>query len=98
MGIDISSKLIVGLPYDDLIEGMSEEEVENVNEMIDNGELDSASPWYDSPRDSWIVGVEVGAYGNSVSNVSFELVNALETFMNLGFNVHPKVYCSPNVY
>ena len=36
MGIDISAKLIYGLPYSDL----PEEILEDVNEMLDNGEFD----------------------------------------------------------
>ena len=52
MGIDISAKLIYGIPYADL----PEEILEGVDEMLDNGELDYASPYYDAPRDGWIVG------------------------------------------
>ena len=36
MGIDISAKLIYGLPYSDL----PEEILGDVNEMLDNSELD----------------------------------------------------------
>ena len=46
MGIDISAKLIYGLPYEDI----PEEILDEVNEMLDDGELDYASPYYDSPR------------------------------------------------
>ena len=52
MGIDISAKLIYGLNYSDL----PEEILEEVNEMLDNGELEYASPYYDAPREEWIVG------------------------------------------
>ena len=45
MGIDISAKLIYGLPYLDL----PEEIREDVNEMLDMGDLDYASPYYDAP-------------------------------------------------
>ena len=58
MGIDISAKLIYGLPYSDL----PEEILEEVNEMLDNGELEYASPYYDAPRDEWIVGVGIEGY------------------------------------
>ena len=55
MGIDISAKLIYGLPYSDL----PEEILDEVDEMLDDGELEYASPYYDAPRDEWIVGVEI---------------------------------------
>ena len=50
MGIDIGAKLIYGLPYSDL----PEEVLEEVDEMLDNGDLDYASPYYDAPRGEWI--------------------------------------------
>ena len=54
MGIHIRAKLIYGLPYSDL----PEEVLEEVNEMLDNGGLDYASPSVlFAPRDEWIVGV-----------------------------------------
>ena len=52
MSIDISAKLLYGTPYSDL----PEEILEEVDEMLDNGELDYASPYYDAPRSEWIVG------------------------------------------
>ena len=61
MGIDISAKLIYGLNYSDL----PEEILEEVDEMLDDGTLGYASPYYDAPRDEWIVGVEVECYATS---------------------------------
>ena len=52
MGIEISAKLIYGLPYSDL----PEEILEEVDEMLDDGSLDYASPYYNAPRHEWIVG------------------------------------------
>lgn len=60
MGIDIGAKLIYGCYYSDL----PEEILEEVNEMLDNGDLDYASPYYDAPRDEWIVGV-LGCIGGN---------------------------------
>ena len=59
MGIDISAKLIYGLPYSDL----PGEILDEVNAMLDDDQLDYASPYYDAPRDEWIVGVEVDCWG-----------------------------------
>lgn len=70
MGIDISAKLIYGCNYSDL----PEEILEDVDEMLDNGDLDYASPYCDAPREEWIVGVEVNCYGKGV----WELKNHLE--------------------
>ena len=61
MGIDISAKLIYGIPYSDLPENI----LKRVDGLLDSGELDYASPYYDAPRDEWIVGVEVECYGCS---------------------------------
>ena len=57
MGIDISAKLIYGLNYSDL----PEEILEDVDEMLDSGDLDYASPYYDAPRNEWIVTTGQGA-------------------------------------
>lgn len=70
MGIDIGAKLIYGLPYSDL----PGEILDEVNEMLYDGSLDCASPYYDAPRDEWIVGVEVDCYGKHI----WDLKNHLE--------------------
>ena len=69
MGIDIEAKLIYGLPYSYLPEEIREE----VNEMLDNGELDCASPYYDAPRDQWIVGVEIMAWRKDHYDLGYEI-------------------------
>ena len=61
MGIDISAKLIYGLPYEDI----PEEILDEVNAMLDDGELEYASPYYDAPRGEWIVGVDVECWGRN---------------------------------
>lgn len=70
MGIDIDAKLIYGIPYSELPEDILDE----VDEMLDNGDLDYASPYYDAPRDEWIVGAGVNCYGKEI----WELKNHLE--------------------
>ena len=95
MGIDISAKLIYGLPYSDL----PEEILEEVNEMLDNGELEYASPYYDAPRDEWIVGVEVTAWkkgnydlGYEISQIGDEIPEAL-----VSDDIDLSVYVTPHV-
>ena len=94
MGIDISAKLIYGLPYSDL----PEEILEEVDEMLDNDELDYASPYYDAPRDDWIVGVDVGCYGHGPEDIESLMGNIklqeLPQSMRL---LDLRVYVTPHV-
>lgn len=69
MGIDISAKLIYVCNYSDL----PEEILEEVNEMLDNGELEYASPYFDAPRDEWIVGVEIAAWKKGHYDLGYEI-------------------------
>ena len=80
MSIDIEAKLIYGCYYSDL----PEEILEDVDEMLDDGDLDYASPWYDAPRNEWIVGVEVNVWeeghyylGYQISNIHEEVPEIL---------------------
>lgn len=72
MGIQTSAKLLYGLPYADL----PEEILDEVNEMLDNGEIDYASPTYDAPRDEWIVGVEVSCEGLDAEGIGYSVTDA----------------------
>ena len=58
MGISTNCGLIIGLPYDEFVGALNldEQDVEDFDELIDNGELDVGSIYYDSPRDENIVG------------------------------------------
>ena len=69
MGIDISAKLIYGLPYEDI----PGEILDEVDEMLDNGDLAYASPYYDAPRDEWIVGVEIDAWEKGHYDLGYEI-------------------------
>ena len=66
MGIQISAALIYGCYYSEL----PEEVLDEVNEMLDDGRLDYASPTYDAPRNEWVVGVEVNC--ESLTEREFE--------------------------
>ena len=96
MGIDISAKLIYGLSYS----ALPEEILEDVNEMLDNGELGYASPYYDAPRDEWIIGVEIPAWadlnsdlGTIISYVEDEVPDILDRE-----DIEMLVYATPHVY
>lgn len=58
MEISTNCGLIIGLPYGEFVEALDTEKVsvEDFTEMIDNGELDVGSIYYDSSRDENIVG------------------------------------------
>lgn len=66
MSIDVNAKLIYGVRYKDL----PEEILGEVDEMIDDETLDSASPWYDSERKYWIIGVEFSVSGRDPQNLA----------------------------
>jgi hypothetical protein len=76
MGIDISAKLIYGLPYSEL----PKEILDEVDEMLDNGDLDYASPYYDAPRDEWIVGVEIVAWKKGHYDLGYEIYQVILSF------------------
>ena len=79
MGIYISAKLIYGLPYSDL----PEEILKIVDNMLDNGELDYASPYYDAPRNEWIVGVEIGAWKKGHYDLGYEILKMENYYITL---------------
>lgn len=93
MGIDISAKLIYGLPYEDI----PEEILDEVNEMLDSGELEYASPYYDAPRDRWIVGLGFPCWNKGLvdllieaDNMKWDVPKIIRDF-DLGFYVTPHV-------
>lgn len=59
MGAMISGKMMVGLPYPEFKASLPEDLHDNFEDSIDCGELDFASPYYDSPRSYWFVGFDV---------------------------------------
>ena len=96
MGIDISAKLIYGLPYSDL----PEEILEEVDEMLDNGELEYASPYYDAPRGEWIVGVEITAWKKGNYDLGYEISQIDDEIPEIlvGDDIDLSVYVTPHVY
>ena len=62
MGMDIGAKLVYGLWYEDLVEGMDEDSVELLSEEIYDGEWDSCSPWYDAPLQEQFIGIQMSEY------------------------------------
>lgn len=59
MGMDISSKLLYGMNYSELVEKLTDEQIEQLEGDLDYDEIEYASPYYDSPRERWFVGIEL---------------------------------------
>ena len=98
MGIDISAKLIYGLPYSDL----PEEILEEVDEMLDDGTLEYAIPYYDAPRDEWIVGVDITAWKKCHYDLGYEISQISQTDDEIpdvlvSDDIDLRVYVTPHV-
>ena len=74
MGILTRASLIYGMHYSQIPEEFQDE----VNNMLDDGDLDYASPYYDSHRDEWYVGVEVNIDGMTPEEAKLTLDDAWE--------------------
>ena len=96
MGIDIGAKLIYGLPYEDIPEEITEE----VDEMLDDGSLDYASPYYDSPREEWIVGVEIRAWKKGHYDLGYEISQIDDEIPEIlvSDDIDLSIYVTPHVY
>ena len=95
MGINISAKLIYGCNYSDL----PEEILKRVDNMLDNGELDYASPYYDAPRDEWIVGVEISAWKKGHYDLGYEISRIDDEIPEIlvSDDIDLSVYVTPHV-
>ncbi len=93
MGIDVDACLIYGIPYSELPEDI----IEEVDELLDNGALNYASPYYDAPRDEWIVGLNFPCWNKGLvdllieaDNMKWDVPKIIRDF-DLGFYVTPHV-------
>lgn len=93
MGIDISSRLMVGLDYTELAawledqrevlsEDLEEDEYMDVNEVIDEHGLDTMSPYYDSCIEENFIGFSI-SNNQSVGDAVRALEEAQEEFEKL---------------
>lgn len=101
MGMSISACLIVGLPYEDLYNSCAmhggDELQEALDEMIDYGEIDTASPYYDSPRDVWIVGYAMSSVYETVGDEFVDEFKKKQVkFLEL-FGSRPRLYAAEDV-
>lgn len=101
MGMSISAKLIYGMKYSDLlkIDCLSEEQIEKLDEDLDDGTIEYASPYYDSEREAWFVGIEL-TQGFDIESVGVfirELEKAEREFVEM-FGVWGTVRAVKHVY
>jgi len=95
MGISTDAKLMVGFNYNEIPKNRKEE----FNEMIDDGTLDVASPWYDSDRQHWVVGLPI--LTNDDEGVELpklvEIINESTAKFFALTGIKGKIFVSPNV-
>ena len=91
MGINISAKLMVGKKYGDMSELLDEDEMFWVDDALDNGVLDYASPYYDSPRSEWWVGYEL-----EPEDIQEHLEKLKDEFI-FEFGITPEIVVTPDV-
>lgn len=86
---------MVGLQYDDLTQGMSIDDIETLDEELDQGDVEYASPYYDCPRDRWFVGYEITCTDvNEIGSV----IDALTKYFMLKYNKIPEVQAVAHVW
>ncbi|NMM21553.1 MAG: hypothetical protein HHJ15_16620 [Rhodoferax sp.] len=91
MGISISAKLIFGVEYEEL------SELENLDEMLDDGDLDYASPHYDSDRCEWRVGIQLPYKISGEEEMVSFIRKAKREFERLTNGISGRIIVSPNV-
>lgn len=99
MGMSISAKLLYGMRYSDLVDKLSEEQIEQLDEDLEYGDIESASPFYDSDKEFWFVGYELVQYFDNFEVGIFmkSLEDAEHKFLER-FGATGTVRAVPNVY
>lgn len=95
MSIDYNCGIMVGLTYSEAIARFSEEDIDR---LLDEDVLSSASPWYDSPRTEHIIGkwlqydddIDVSKFQSNVDKIKQELSELMD-------GVEFKVFCTMTV-
>ena len=91
MGMSIDALLIYGADYEEV------SEVEGIDEMLDSGEIEYASPYYDAPRDEWIVGIELPSEMDGEAEMTAAIRNAKEEFERLTNGLPGRIIVSPHI-
>jgi hypothetical protein len=94
MSIDIGSKGIVGAYLEEFRDVGTNED--KLRDMIDEGDLDYVSPYYDSPREEWFIGFQIANEWDSPNKMHEEIVMLWKEFQ-LQFGFEPTFLISPHV-
>lgn len=95
MGVYHSCGLIVGLPYDEILESGYDQE--DLDEKIDYGEIDIGSIYYDSGRDANIVGIWVVEGQTKQVTLDDPEINDIIKSFEETFDLKPKVFVTLNI-
>lgn len=91
MGISMSAKLLYGAEYEEL------STLDNLDDMLDEGDLDYASPYYDSDKDSWIVGVQLPRQTAGEAEMVQAIRDAKAEFERLTDGMPGRIIASPHI-
>lgn len=91
MGMSIDALLIYGADYGEV------SEVEGIDEMLDSGEIEYASPYYDAPRDEWIVGIALPSEIDGAAEMTAAIREAKEEFERLTNDLTGRIIVSPHI-
>lgn len=103
MGIDIESKLLVGLPYHEMEDWInckiseSNGNLECVTDVLEYYNLEYSSPWYDSQPSNWFIGVGAKDFGD-VEVIVGSLRSSAKKFTEVTGKASPIVSSSQHVY
>jgi hypothetical protein len=97
MSVDTEAVLIVGLVWDDLQIILSASKQAEIGEMIDNGEINAASPSYDAPRRWCTIGYIVETDSEiDLVKLALDVAEAKAKFL-AATGVEGKLYLTSNI-
>ena len=91
MGISMDAMLLYGVGFDEL------SELEDLDELLDNGKMDYASPYYDSPRAAWVVGVALPSEIAGEAEMLEFIRKAKAEFESMTGGLPGRLIVSPNI-
>lgn len=91
MGISMDAMLLYGVGFDEL------SGLEDLDELLDNGEMDYASPSYDCPRNEWVVGVALPSEIAGEAEMLEFIRKAKAEFESITGGLPGRLIVSPNI-
>lgn len=101
MGIDISSKLMVGVSFNEIEEHLvslinKDPEIDNLYDAVEKY-FEYASPWFDSAIDYWFIGWEIPNY-KSPDQGLYDLISSYTDEFELTTGIVPRLAGLAHVY